>query len=432
MVKHIGKEHSYFKSHPRQMRILLFTNFIYALGLPIIELFIGAYIIRNSFDFGLVMIFQLAQSFGIPITFLLNGILLKRFPIARLYSLGMLLSCVSMTFMMFLPVLTVKGISIAGLIMGISYGFFWANRSFLALTSTQNENRNYYYGLETVFYTAAFIISPLMAGHFIFLSQQSGWFGGKINIAYYILTAVVFLLTIIASVLAHSGEFKNPGKSRFLFFNFHKLWRKMLQLAVLKGIAQGYITTAPVMLIMKLVGDEGTVGAVQSLGASITAIFLYLLGRMTKEEHRLKILTAGLTLFLIGSMVNAALYSSVGVIIFIACLVLSRPLMDLAYFPIQLSVIEIVSRRERRNQFAYILSHEIGLFSGRLFGCGLFLILTYMFSEDIALQFALPAVGIIQMISVPVARFILSDKSCQDLSTNHRHAVEVLKEPIEL
>ena len=130
MQKKVIKEYNYYKSFPRNMRLLLMTNLIYALVLPIIEMFIGAYIMRSTSNTSLVVSFQLALYTGIPLTFFINGILLKRIKIARLYSFGMLLSGVSMTAMMMVKNLDIYGITVAGLIMGLSYGFFWANRDF--------------------------------------------------------------------------------------------------------------------------------------------------------------------------------------------------------------------------------------------------------------------------------------------------------------
>jgi YQGE family putative transporter len=278
----IGKELIFFKSHPLPMRVLLLTNLIYALVLPIIELFIGAYIMRNSSDISLVVIFQLALYIGIPATFALNGFLLNYFKISRLYSLGMLLSGISMAAMMSLDKLTTWGIFGTGLIMGLSYGFFWANRDFLALNTTNNDNRNYYYGIETFFYTIAGIIIPFGAGAFIASTKANGWFAGNINVAYYCLAGFVFTLTVVSSILVHRGHFENPAKTPFIFFKFHPLWYKMLSLSVLKGVAQGYIVTAPVMLIRTLVGEEGSLGTILSIAAFLSAILLYILGKIDK------------------------------------------------------------------------------------------------------------------------------------------------------
>ena len=141
MFDFVKKEYGYFKSFPHNMRILLMTNLIYALVLPIIELFIGAYILRESDNTSYVVVYQMMAYLGIPVSFLVNGFLLRRVKIAHLYSFGMLLSGVAMSIMMILPSVNIIGISISGLVMGFSYGFFWANRDFLSLSTTNDSNQ---------------------------------------------------------------------------------------------------------------------------------------------------------------------------------------------------------------------------------------------------------------------------------------------------
>ncbi|MCK5346993.1 MAG: MFS transporter, partial [Candidatus Heimdallarchaeota archaeon] len=85
----------------------------------------------------------------------------------------------------------------------------------------------------------------------------------------------------------------------------------------------------------------------------------------------------------------------------------ARPLLDIAYFPIQLGVIDYLGEKEQRNKFAYIFNHEFGLFLGRFFGCGLFILLAYRVSEDFALKYALLAIGIIQLFSIWLAKIII-------------------------
>ena len=409
MFGQLTKELNFFKGHPLSMRVLLLTNLIYGMVTPIIELFIGAYIMRNSEDISLVVIFQLAVYTGIPLTFMINGFLLNHLPISRLYSLGMILSGVSMAAMMTLQSLSTFGVFVAGLIMGLSYGFFWANRDFLALNTTKDANRNYYYGIETFFYTFTGIGIPLAAGAFIAMTDQNGWFGGNVNMAYYIITACVFALSAFASVLVHRGQFQNPIKAPFLFFKFDKLWNKMLQLAALKGIAQGYIVTAPTMLVMTHVGKEGSLGLIQGIAAALSAILLYVLGRITTPKHRVLIYGIGCTLFVIGALFNAVMYSAIGVILFVLCLLFARPLLDIAYFPIQLKVIDIVAEKEKRNTFSYIFNHELGLYVGRLFGCGLFIVLARYISVDIALRYALLVIAVLHFMGYFMAKSLVKD-----------------------
>jgi MFS transporter, YQGE family, putative transporter len=410
MLSKLIKEVNFFSSHSKGMRVLLLTNLIYGLVGPIIELFIGAYIMRNSSDISLVVIFQLAVYTGIPLTFMINGFLLNRIKIAWLYSFGMLLSGISMFAMMLLQQLDTMGVFLAGLIMGLSYGFFWANRDFLALNTTNDGTRNYYYGIETFFYTITGILVPLAAGAFIGATDKNGWFGGQVNTAYYILTAVVFVMSMFASVLVHRGEFVNPKRAPFLFIKFDRIWNKMLGLASLKGLAQGYIVTAPTMLILSLVGKEGSLGLIQGIAAAVSAILLYVLGRVTGPNHRLLIYGVGCLLFMVGALLNAALYSALGVILFMMCLLFARPLLDIAYFPIQLKVIDYLAEKEKRNEFSYIFNHELGLYLGRLFGCGLFIVLARYVSEYAALRYALLVIAVLHALGWFMAKSILKEK----------------------
>ena len=409
MLQKLKNEIHFFNTHPLGMRVLLLTNLIYALVMPIVELFVGAYIMRNSSDISLVVVFQLAVYTGIPLTFMLNGFLLNRMPIARLYSLGMLLSGVSMFAMMSLDKLDTFGVFFAGLIMGLSYGFFWANRDFLALNTTKDANRNYYYGIETFFYTMAGIAVPLGAGAFIATTEMNGWFGGNVNVAYYCLTVFVFVLSVFASVLVHRGQFQNPIRAPFLFIKFDRLWNKMLGLAALKGVAQGYIVTAPTLLIMTLVGKEGALGLIQGVAALLSAILLYVLGRTAAPKHRLLIYGIGCSLFVLGALINAGLYSATGVILFVLCLLFARPLLDIAYFPIQLKVIDVVAAKEKRNEFAYIFNHELGLYLGRLLGCGLFILLAWYVSDYVALRYALLVIAVVHFMGYFMAKNIVKD-----------------------
>ena len=165
------------------------------------------------------------------------------------------------------------------------------------------------------------------------------------------------------------------------------------------------------MLIMKLVGKEGELGLIQSLGSFLSAILLYVLGRSTSPRHRLGIFLAGLALFALGASANAVLFSAVGVLLFVVCLIFARPLLDIAYFPIQLSVIDFVSKLEKRNTFAYIFNHEIGLYLGRLFGCGLFILLARQVSDIVALRYALLVIALLQLLSIFVAKSIVKERN---------------------
>ena len=92
-------------------------------------------------------------------------------------------------------------------------------------------------------------------------------------------------------------------------------------------------------------------------------------------------------------------------------LLISRPVLDIAYFPIQLKVIDVLSKLENRNEFSYILNHEFGLFAGRLIGASTFLGIAFFINTDIALRYALLIIGALQLISIPVAKRLLKQQN---------------------
>lgn len=92
-------------------------------------------------------------------------------------------------------------------------------------------------------------------------------------------------------------------------------------------------------------------------------------------------------------------------------LLIARPVLDIAYFPIQLKVIDVLSKIENRNEFSYILNHEFGLFIGRFIGASTFLLLAYFINTDDALRYALLIIGVLQLFSIVIAKQLLKQQS---------------------
>ena len=412
----LKSEYLFFKQQEPNMRTLLMTNMLYALVLPVVEIFIGAYIMRNTSDPISVAFYQLFMYVGIVFTSCLNGYLLRIVNVKVLYAAGILVSGLSMYAMMTIKSLGFMELGVAGFSMGAAAGFFWTNRYLLTLNNTTDENRNYFFGLESFFFSIASISVPLVIG--AFLSQIDGvsvlGITFNVNLAYQVVTIGVIALTILATIVLWRGKFVNPIERDFIYFRFNVLWRKMLVLSSLKGMVQGFLVTAPAILIMKLVGDEGSLGLIQGLSGALTAVLVYILGRIAKPEDRIKIFVGGLVIFFAGTLFNGVLFSAVGVIVFVLCKVIFQPLFDLAYFPIMMKTIDTVAKIEGRNKYTYILSHEFGLFLGRASGLILFIFLAYGVSQDFALKYALIIVAALQLISYPLAKNIIKQTNMID------------------
>jgi len=71
----------------------------------------------------------------------------------------------------------------------------------------------------------------------------------------------------------------------------------------------------------------------------------------------------------------------------------------------------VLSEIVNRNEFSYILNHEFGLFVGRFIGAGTFLVLAFYINSDIALRYALLIIGIVQLLSIPIAKQLLEQQN---------------------
>lgn len=378
-MKGILNEIRFFKSHEHNMKVLLLTNMIYGFVLPVVEIFAGAYVMRDTNDPAMVAYYQLAMYVGVVFTSMVNGFFLKFLNVKTLYSAGILVSGVSLAGMMNIQGLGLVGLGLAGFSLGAASGFFWTNRYLLALYNTNDENRNYYFGLESFFFSVASITVPLIIGAFIGGMSGVEIFGFlfDVSMSYKVVTIGVFFLTLLACAVLWKGQFVMPKEIKFLHIHFHVLWRKMLLLASLKGMVQGFLVTAPAILVMKFVGDEGALGLIQGISGAITAIMVYVLGRIARPQDRKWIFFGSVWVFFIGTLANGILFSAVGVIMFVLCKVIFQPLFDLAYFPVMMRTIDVVAKLENRNEYTYIMSHEVGLFIGRASGLLLFIALAY-------------------------------------------------------
>ena len=77
-MNRVRRELDVFLRCPRSMRILLISNMIYSLVLPVIGIFVSAYVMRNSHAVSKVVTYQLSVYIATPVAFFLNGLLLGR------------------------------------------------------------------------------------------------------------------------------------------------------------------------------------------------------------------------------------------------------------------------------------------------------------------------------------------------------------------
>ena len=79
----LKREYQFFKQQTLNVRVLLMTNLLYAFVLPVVEIFVGAYVMRHTSEPVSVAFYQLFMYIGIIATSFVNGFLLRHVAAAR-------------------------------------------------------------------------------------------------------------------------------------------------------------------------------------------------------------------------------------------------------------------------------------------------------------------------------------------------------------
>ena len=215
-------ELAFFKSQPKEIRTLLVTNLLFAMVLPLIEIFAGAYIMRNTGSPSWVVVYQLCMYVGVVMSAMVNGLLLKWFKSSQLYTFGIIISAIALMVMMFIRSVTLPMLCATGFLIGLSTGFFWTNRYLLTLYSTNDENRNYFFGFESFFFSLWNIVIPIVVGAFLAYVDGRTIFGMTldVNAGYRVITMVAFVIAICACLVLSRGKFRSPESKNFFYLRY--------------------------------------------------------------------------------------------------------------------------------------------------------------------------------------------------------------------
>ncbi|MBN2091701.1 MFS transporter [candidate division KSB1 bacterium] len=400
-IRAIQSEIDHFNQFSSNVKKLLLANFIYSFAIAFLNYFVNAYIYSKT-DNATVVIYNFGLYTGLPIIFALNGFLLRKISIKVLYSLGMVASAGTIFYMMLLKQPTALIFFISGLFIGLCYGLHWANRNYLILDSTTNENRNYYAGSEFFLIQIAFLLTPAFSGWFISYGPTSGLYDK--DLAYQIVIGIIFFFCAVAAWVLMRGTFKTPQIPAFFHFKFQAVWNRMRFYTFLKGNMQGVQIMLPSLLIMNLVGEERELGIIASLCSILSAITVYIVGRIAKPKDRVVVLAISVIIFCVSGFLHSFLYSALSVLIWQLLQTISDPLSYAAYNPIFYRAIDVAAKTEHRPEYTYVVDNEIIINAGRILGCLIFLAFIYYISDAFALRHFLAIVGLMQIATIFIVR----------------------------
>ncbi len=377
-------EWQHFRSLSPSAQKLFLSTFIYYIADPLIFIFINAFLWRKTSNFITISAYNLGFFLTLPIAFYFNGHLLKKFSIKHLFFVGFVGQGLAVLPLFFFSHFSFLIVLLIGVIQGIPMGFYWANRNFITLSLTKDHQRNYYQGLESSVNLTLATIVPLVLGWFIVSGDYFHLY--SIDQAYRFLILVITGLLIWGGLSFQSAEIEQPKIALLRPKNPSSKWKNSQRIEICQGFLDRMADLLPALVVVSLIGNESTLGTLQSLVAIIGAVVIYFIGRRTATHHRIAVLSASVALLVVCSVFFTFFPTTLTAILFITGLTLSSQVSWTALSPLQMNVIDREESGDPTNNYAYVVDRETFLNSGRVISMGIFFGLIYLSSQTFALR----------------------------------------------
>jgi len=361
----IKEELKHFRALNEKARNLLLSLFAFNIAAPILTLFANAYIWRQTPGLLSVSIFNAFWLVGVTSAFLLNGYLLGKFTLTRLYASGLFLQAAANTILFFTNQVTNPKLMILGFILGSTAGLYWSNRNIITLQVTNSEERNYFCSLEIGFGTLCGVISPFVFGWFLELGE--GATDAIVLQNYRILMVVILFVQLLGAWLIVRAPFNDFTPHNIFLKHSSPSWNRVRIFTSLKGIADGSSLFLPTLMILYLVGQERALGTIQSLAVLFNTIVLYFVARWMTTNRRYAVLSAGVALLVSAGTVISIWFIPISGIIYLIVQNLGVQLIWSAANPMIMDAINL-NRTKDEESYSYILDREIHLNLGRISG----------------------------------------------------------------
>ncbi len=376
MTHFYRNERAQLKKLQPDARALLLATTMYGATCPLLFLFANAFLWLHSQEITLLTLYNLALFIAIPSGFYLAGFLMRWVKVKYLHGVGFIGQGVVIAGLVLVEAPTYTIGILFGVLYGLVAGIYWGVRNLLSFTLTSNEQRDYYFGLESAITTVLGVVTPILFG---ILIEERFFLSGKLDERNSYLLLLVIAITGItwSSWKMLSGDFCTPQPEGLLLKSISPRWSRTRAFILYKGMANGGATFLPALLILTFYQGQGELGSVQSVGALVTAVLSYFIARsVTTSTHRAHSLALGTVALVLGGLALLVWFNKFGVAFFSVLYTFGWQLTWNSSNPIAMRSLE-VDEPVVEKQYKYLCDRENFLSIGRTIGIGGFLLFFY-------------------------------------------------------
>lgn len=400
---------SHIKKLPSDAKKLLLSTFLFSLADPVLVVFINAFLWRVAGDFKFNAVYNLGLFLALSAGYYINGRLLRRFNIKFLYTVGLISSALVSVVIVFLIQANYLVLFGAGIITGLSWAFYWANKTDMLLSVTDEENRIYYTSLESSLITVSAALVPLLAGWFIIFGESNNLYDAQVG--YYTLVLLALFLLIVAGLVVMRASFGEIDVKSLKLKKVQKEWNLFRSMRLILGLIDGVNLFLPALLVLRYLGEEGILGSLLSIAAVVSALTMNLSGRFLGVKQRPFLMVTAMILLTFSSLFFVVTYSDFSVLVYQVCISIYRPFVWLAMNSIVIDLIKQESRITNDSYYTYIFDSELFLNYGRFASVAIFITMFLLLDERAALSISvLSSVFILIFVYIVFSKLRKVDK----------------------
>ncbi|MEW9698155.1 MFS transporter [Paenibacillus sp. SI8] len=287
------------KQLSREAIISLVIHSTFQFGASMSGVFLNLYLWRLTQSLAVNGFYNILVFLITPLGFAIGGWMIKKKDRMVSYRLGIVLIALFYLSVIIAQEKLVEYYVLFAIFNGLAAAFYWVGYLTLMYDVSTEQNRIRYLAFNMIFFTAATLAGPALAGFVIRL--QEGLRG------YTIVFSIAFLMFLLATVIslkikASSGHHKAYYlKYAGLMMKKDKAWLKSLLGFFGMGLLQGTMLFLPNILLFKVMPREDIVGYLGVLYSSLSivmGVFISKYAQSSKARMYLAISTVG---YLIGS-----------------------------------------------------------------------------------------------------------------------------------
>jgi MFS transporter, YQGE family, putative transporter len=352
--------------HPKAWVALLLSG-LYHGSEALAQIFVSVYFFVNSLDFTLVCKHYLALYMVTPVVYLLASWYSAAYERLHVYRLGLVLHAGYYGALLILREESANYAVPLGILLGVTWGFFWAGQNTFNFDVTTEGRREYYLGWLQAIVGACRLVAPLLGGILIHVTRS---YTGQNLLGYQFVFGLVMLIYLVCFVVSFRMP-RDPGRRPFkikraLFpAREHRDWRLiMIASASLAGSFHIFAFLLALLLYMQT-KDELSVGGFASVQALVGIIVAYSLRDVITPRNRGRFLLWGSILLMASGGILLFKLSAMTIVIFGLLRAVAAPLWSIPHFGVRLDVIarsvEIPAQR-----IEYLSAWEVPLAFGRI------------------------------------------------------------------